>query len=116
MHSRLLLIAGAPFIMADGPPPRLHTWLVEHPIAGDRVYGHTGVRYQVARYCEYLLTNPWPSGDVLRDPVARAAARAAYGEYLALFDTPATTIALTLVSLDRFHAFVDLASSARAAR
>jgi hypothetical protein len=91
-------------------------WLAENPIAGDRVYGHTGVRYQVARYCEYLLTNPWPSGDVLRDPVARAAARAAYGEYLALFDTPATTIALTLVSLDRFHAFVDLASSPRAAR
>jgi hypothetical protein len=90
-------------------------WLAENPVAGDRVYGHTGVRYQVARYCEYLLTNPSPGGDVLRDPIARAAARNAYGEYLAIFDTPATTIALILVNLDRFYTFVDVASPPRAA-
>jgi hypothetical protein len=91
-------------------------WLVENPVAGDRIYGHTGVRYQVARYCEYLLTNPSPAGDVLRDPVARAAVRSAYREYLAMFDTPAGTIALILVSLDHFYAFVDRAAPRRAAR
>ena len=89
-------------------------WLGDNPVAGDRIYGHTGVRYQVARFCEYLVTNPSPGGYVLRDPTARDAVRTAYGEYLAIFDTPATTIALILASLDRFYAFVDLASSPRA--
>jgi hypothetical protein len=82
-------------------------WLVKNPVAGDRVYGRSGVRYQVARYCDYLVTNPWPVGNVLLDPVARAGARAAYGEYLATFDTPAATIALALAHLDRFYAFLD---------
>jgi hypothetical protein len=88
-------------------------WLEKNPIAGDRVYGQSGVRYQVARYCDYLVTNPWPTGNVLRDPAARAGARAAYGGYLAMFDTPATTIASVLANLDRFYAFLDLDPRAR---
>ena len=37
------------------------SWLVEHPVVGDQTYSGQSVRYQVARYCEYLHSNPWPS-------------------------------------------------------
>ena len=47
MHIRLLLIAAAPFIMADGPPPRLHTWLVEQPIARSQTVNLNLVRARV---------------------------------------------------------------------
>ena len=47
MHSRLLLIAGAPFIMADGPPPRLHTWLVEQPFTDSKTVDLNLVRARV---------------------------------------------------------------------
>jgi len=84
------------------------TWLLKHPIDGDRVYGPAGVRYQVARYCEYLAANPWGGGDPLREKAARDGAIAAYRIYLDTFDTPETTIRLILVSLDHFYAFLEL--------
>lgn len=84
------------------------TWLLQHPIDGDRIYGASGVRYQVARYCEYLAANPWGGGDPLREKAARDGAIAAYRIYLDTFDTPEITIDLILVSLDRFYAFLGL--------
>ena len=65
------------------------TWLRKNPLAGDRIYGASSVRYQVARYCDYLDANPWPKGDPLRDPAARDGAIRAYGLYLDTFETPA---------------------------
>ena len=47
MHYRLLLIAAAPFIMADGPPPRLHTWLVEQPITPSQTVDLNLIRARV---------------------------------------------------------------------
>lgn len=89
------------------------TWLLKHPIDGDRVYGPSGVRYQVARYCEYLAANPWANGDPLRQKAARDGAIAAYRVYLETFGTPEDAIGLTLVSLDHFYAFLGLGAPSR---
>jgi hypothetical protein len=85
-------------------------WLAEHPVDGDRIYGCFSVRYQVARYCEYLHANPWPGGDPLRDPDQRDGAMNAYRIYLETFDTPATTISQIQKNLDHLHTFLDLGS------
>ncbi len=66
------------------------------------------MRYQVARYCDYLDANPWPGGDPLRDPAARDGAVKAYGTYLQTFDMPAALIRLGLLSIDHFYRFLDL--------
>jgi len=84
------------------------SWLADHPVVGDSTFSRLSVRYQVARYCEYLGTNPWPSADPLRDEVARDGAVGAYADYLDTFNVPGATIATVLVSLDRFYAFLGL--------
>ena len=84
------------------------SWLAVHPVVGDSTFSRLGVRYQVARYCEYLGTNPWPFGDPLRDEAARDGAVSAYANYLDTFNVPGATIATVLVSLDRFYAFLGL--------
>ena len=84
------------------------TWLAKNPVAGDRIYGSSSVRYQVARYCDYLDANPWSGGDPLRDGKARDGAVRAYGVYLDTFNTPTATIGLVLASLDRFYVFLGL--------
>jgi hypothetical protein len=81
-------------------------WLTKHPVAGDGLYDRLSVRYQVARYCEYLDANPWPHGDPLRDARQRKRVVDAYAAYLGTFDTPAPTIALVRRSLDRFYMFL----------
>ena len=83
-------------------------WLTSHPLAGDRPFGASSVRYQVARYCDYLDANPWPGADPLRDPAARDGAVKAYGTYLQTFDTPAATISLGLLSIGHFYRFLGL--------
>ncbi len=72
------------------------------------MYGGSSVRYQVARYCEYLDANPWGGGDPLRDTSARDGAVSAYATYLAMFDTPAAMIGLILTNLDHFYLFLGL--------
>ncbi|HEX3905683.1 MAG TPA: hypothetical protein VH853_22855 [Polyangia bacterium] len=84
------------------------TWLAKNPLEGDRVYGASSVRYQVARYCDYLHANPWAGGDPLRESAARDGAVKAYGIYLDTFGTPATTVDLILVSVDHFYLFLGL--------
>jgi len=84
------------------------TWLGKYPVDGDPIYSGSSVRYQVARYCDYLATNPWPGGDPLRESNARDGAVGAYADYLAMFNTPAATIAPILASLDRFYIFLGL--------
>lgn len=84
------------------------SWLALHPVPGDSPFSGSSVRYQVARYCEYLGTNPWPFADPLRDEAARDGAVSAYADYLAMFNVSAATIAAVLVSLDRFYAFLGL--------
>lgn len=86
-------------------------WLAKNPLEGDRVYGASGVRYQVARYCDYLEANPWPNGDPLREPAARDGALRAYGIYLDTFDTPSATIRLILLGVEHFYSFLRLGSS-----
>jgi hypothetical protein len=66
------------------------------------------VRYQVARYCDYLDANPWPGGDPLRDPRARDGAVRAYGTYLQTFDAPAEMIRVVLLSVGHFYRFLGL--------
>ena len=66
------------------------------------------MRYQVARYCDYLGTNPWPFGDPLGDEGARDGAVNAYRDYLEIFNVPRATIDAILVSLDRFYVFLGL--------
>jgi hypothetical protein len=83
-------------------------WLIKNPIVGDQVYAQSGVRYQVARYCDYLAANPWAGGDPLRHKTARDGAIAAYRLYLETFGTPDATIHLTMVSLDHFYVFLGL--------
>jgi hypothetical protein len=83
-------------------------WLVKNPLDGDRVYGASSVRYQVARYCDYLEANPWENGDPLREPAAREGAMKAYGIYLHTFDTPIATIRLILLGVDHFYLFLSL--------
>lgn len=84
------------------------TWLAVHPVVGDSPFDRSSVRYQVARYCEYLAANPWPFADPLRDKVARDGAVSAYRDYLATFNVPVATIADVLVNLDRFYVFLGL--------
>jgi hypothetical protein len=84
------------------------SWLAVHPVVGDSPFSGSGVRYQVARYCEYLATNPWPFADPLRDQAARDGAVSAYRDYLATFNVPNVTIAAVLVNLDRFYVFLGL--------
>ena len=88
------------------------TWLRKNPLAGDRIYGASSVRYQVARYCDYLDANPWTNGDPLRDPVARDGAMRAYGLYLDTFETPAAAIRLILLGVDHFYLFLGLGAIA----
>ena len=83
-------------------------WLTKYPVDGDPIYSGSSVRYQVARYCEYLAANPWPTGDPLRERDARDAAVGAYAAYLEMFNTPTATIAPILASLDRFYVFLGL--------
>ena len=83
-------------------------WLAVHPVAGDSTFGGSSVRYQVARYCDYLAANPWPAGDPLGDAAARDGAVSAYRDYLDTFNVPDATIATVLVSLDRFYVFLGL--------
>jgi hypothetical protein len=87
------------------------TWLAKHPLAGDQVYGASSVRYQVARYCDYLHANPWAGGDPLRESEARDGAMKAYEIYLDTFGTPATTVRLILVSVDHFYLFLGLGTT-----
>ena len=84
------------------------TWLTKCPVEGDPIYSGSSVRYQVARYCDYLAANPWPGGDPLRERDARDVAVGAYAAYLELFNTPAATIGPILASLDRFYIFLGL--------
>jgi len=84
------------------------SWLAAHPVAGDATFSGSSVRYQVARYCEYLAANPWPFADPLGDAAARDGAVSAYREYLDTFNAPGETIATVLVSLDRFYVFLGL--------
>jgi hypothetical protein len=84
------------------------SWLTVHPVAGDSTFSRLSVRYQVARYCEYLGTNPWPFADPLRDEAARDGAVSAYAHYLDTFNVTGATIAAVLVSLDRFYGFLGL--------
>lgn len=84
------------------------TWLTKYPVDGDPIYSGSSVRYQVARYCDYLAANPWPGGDPLREHSARDGAVGAYAAYLEMFNTPAATIAPILASLDRFYVFLGL--------
>jgi hypothetical protein len=86
-------------------------WLATHPVDGDHLYGGLSVRYQVARYCEYLDSNPWPGGNPLHDTRERDGAVNAYSVYLDTFNTPAATISLIRMSLDHFYAFLGLASN-----
>ena len=83
-------------------------WLTLHPVVGDQPFGGRGVRYQVARYCEYLAANPWPGADPLADEVARDGAVNAYRAYLETFNTGAATIGSILVNVDRFYGFLGL--------
>jgi len=81
-------------------------WLASNPVDGDGSFGHSSVRYQVARYCEYLDSNPWPGGDPLRDAHQRKPVVDAYTAYLGMFNTPLPTIALARRSLDHFYLFL----------
>ena len=83
-------------------------WLAGNPVAGDSIFSGSSVRYQVARYCDYLAANPWPGGDPLRERDARDGAVGAYAAYLEMFNTPAAMIAPILASLDRFYVFLGL--------
>ena len=84
------------------------TWLVSHPVVGDQTYSGQSVRYHVARYCEYLHSNPWPGADPLGDRAARDGAVSAYRHYLDTFDASAAAIGGILLSLDRFYVFLGL--------
>jgi hypothetical protein len=86
-------------------------WLTKNPVVGDREYGGSSVRYQVARYCDYLDANPWPGANPLRDQKARDGAVSAYEGYLATFNTPVTTISLIRTSVDLFYVFLGLGAA-----
>ena len=93
---------------AEGSYAAFSAWLASHPLAGDRPFGASSVRYQVARYCDYLQVNPWPEGDPLRNPTARDGAVKAYGAYLQTFATSAGMIRVILLSVDHFYRFLEL--------
>jgi hypothetical protein len=86
------------------------SWLDVHPVVGDKTYSPQSARYQVARYCEYLHSNPWLGADPLGDTGARDGAVWAYQQYLVTFDMEPTGISGILVSLDRFYVFLGLGS------
>ena len=88
------------------------TWLAKNPLDGDQIYGASSVRYQVARYCDYLDANPWTKGDPLREPAARDGAIRAYEIYLDTFDTPGAAIRLILLGVDHFYRFLGLGATA----
>ena len=98
---------------AVGSYAAFSTWLTEHPLAEDRPFGASSVRYQVARYCDYLDASPSQSGDPLRDPAARDDAVEAYGAYLRTFNTPAGTVHLALLSIGHFYRFSSVFSRPR---
>ena len=81
-------------------------WLERHPLADDRPFGVLSVRYQVARYCDYLDANPWPGGDPRADPGARDGARVAYEAYLATFGMATESIQAIRRSLEHFYLFL----------
>jgi hypothetical protein len=82
------------------------TWLESHPLPEDRPFGALSVRYQVARYCDYLDANPGPDGDPRADPGARDGALRAYEAYLGTFSASAESIRLIRRSLEHFHLFL----------
>lgn len=84
------------------------SWLLDHPVVGDPTYSGRSVRSHVARYCEYLHSNPWPGADPLGDKAARDGAVGAYRRYLDMFATPVEAIGGVLLSLDRFYVFLGL--------
>jgi hypothetical protein len=84
------------------------SWLALHPVDGDERWSGAGVRYRVARYCDYLSTNPWSGGDPLADATARAGAVSAYLGYMETFGASAAPIGSILESLDRFYVFLGL--------
>ena len=85
------------------------TWLADHPVVGDQTFSGNSVRYQVARYCDYLHCNPWPGADPLADKAARDGAVSAYRQYLDMFNAPvASGRGAVLLSLDRFYVFLGL--------
>jgi hypothetical protein len=86
-------------------------WLAAHPVAGDDIYSGSSVRYQVARYCEFLQSNPWSGGDPLREARERDRAMDAYRVYLETFNTSSEAIVRILESLDHFYVFLGLGSS-----
>jgi hypothetical protein len=98
----------SPRATAADPLAAFTKWLAKNPVEGDRVYGPLSVRYQVARYCDYVETNHWAGGDPLREASQREVALNAYGAYLEMFNTPAETISLIRESLDRFYAFLGI--------
>jgi hypothetical protein len=98
----------APPAAVIGSYAAFSAWLTKHPLAHDRPFGALSVRYQVARYCDYLEANPWPAGDPLRDPEARDGAMNAYGAYLCTFHTSAETIRLARLSVEHFYLFLGL--------
>lgn len=91
-------------------------WLEDHPVVGDPTYSGQSVRYQVARYCEYLDSNPWPGADPLGDKAARDGAMSAYRHYLETFDVPAAAIRGILLNVDRFYVFLGLGPAMLAPR
>jgi hypothetical protein len=85
------------------------SWLLEHPVLGDPTYSGQSIRYHVARYCEYLHSNPWPGADPLASTAARDGAVGAYRQYLDMFDSAvAGGRGAVLLSLDRFYIFLGL--------
>jgi hypothetical protein len=87
---------------------------MKHPLAEDRAFGASSVRYQVARYCDYLEANPWADGDPMVNPAARDGAARAYGGYLRTFDASAETLRLARLSVDHFYLYLGLPATAAA--
>ena len=84
------------------------SWLAEHPVPGDRAFSNLSVRYQVARYCEYLASNPVAGANPLTDGSARDSAIIAYRAYLRTFGASPAMVDLIMVSIGRFYAFLGL--------
>jgi len=83
-------------------------WLPLHRTTGDETHSDVSVRYQVARYCDFLGTETLLVGDPLADVDARDRAVNAYRAYLDLFNTARTPVSAILESLDRFYVFLGL--------
>jgi hypothetical protein len=106
-HRQLNQVVPAVRTGVKGSYAAFAAWLTEHPLAEDRPFGASSVRYQVARYCDYLEANPWPGGDPMRDPAARDGAVEAYGTYLQTFDA-GRAVSLVLLSVAHFYQFLGL--------